>query len=131
MSYQFLVSLIYLANFCTYFGSFYTTGQILIAVNGQKLEHYLAIWSHWKVGIHTYLPNVMQETSLSSVAHVNCICDLFSFVMSFFQTFVCLPLAVAIAVAAAASNANETERERGWAGGRWQYRRSDFEPRRP
>ena len=25
---------------------FYATGQIFIVVNGQKMKHYLAIWSH-------------------------------------------------------------------------------------
>ena len=32
---------------CTYFGTFYATWQIVIAVNGQKVINYLAIWSHW------------------------------------------------------------------------------------
>ena len=39
--------ILYYANFCIYFGNFYTTRQLLIAVNGQRLKNNLAIWSHW------------------------------------------------------------------------------------
>ena len=39
--------ILYLANFCTHFGIFYATGQIVIVANGHTLNNNIAVWSHW------------------------------------------------------------------------------------
>ena len=35
------------ANFCTYFGNFYATGQIFYYGNGKRVKNNISIWSHW------------------------------------------------------------------------------------
>ena len=46
---QFLVCLIkYMANFLYILWQFDASGQILIALNGQRLKNNLVVWSHWQ-----------------------------------------------------------------------------------
>ena len=86
---QFLVCLIwYLENFCTFFGTFYATGQILNVLNGQKLINNLAIWSHWssdqllkKIWMMTALPIASSQTYRATLSVctsiLNVDCDVF------------------------------------------------------
>ena len=49
----------YLANFCTYFGSFYAAGQIFYDVNGQRVKNKMVIWSHCSESSESQLCNLL------------------------------------------------------------------------